>query len=134
MVGRSLATGDLDGDGAPDLVVAGVGGPAHVFRNAAPRSGHWLALRLRDPAAGGRDAIGAEVTARGSGQDWWGVLQPATSYLVSHEPVIHFGLGPLDAIIAIEVIWPDGSRESHPGGPADRLLTLSKGSGKAAAP
>ena len=62
LVGRSLALVDLDADGGMDLVVAGVGGPVRLLRNVAPGRGHWLCLRLVDPARGRRDAIGAEVT------------------------------------------------------------------------
>jgi hypothetical protein len=58
------------------------------------------------------------------------VLQPSTSYLVSNEPRLRFGLGDVSAVDAIEVRWPDGSKEEFPGGAVDRLLELSKGSGK----
>ena len=129
MVARSLAVGDLDGDGAPDLVMGSLGGPVRVYRNVASRRGHWLTLRLVDPALGGRDALGAEVVVQLGGRSRWAVLQPATSYLSSHEPVVGVGLGSATAYDAIEVRWPDGTTERFPGGPADRRVTLSHGSG-----
>jgi hypothetical protein len=129
MVGRSLALGDLDGDGAPDLIVCGVGGPARAFRNVAPNRGHGLRVRLLDPARGGRDAIGAEVTVSAGGKRAWAVLQPATSYLASHEPVLFFGLGPATTVDTIDVLWPEGRRETFPGGAVDRLLILRAGEG-----
>src|SRR5688572_23304404 len=116
MVGRSLAVGDLDGDGAPDLVACNVGGPTRVLRNVAPDRGHWLRVRAIDPARGGRDAIGAEVVVIAGGKRNWAVLQPATSYLVSHDPVLHFGLGKATTIDSLEVLWPDGKKETFPGG------------------
>lgn len=130
MVGRSLAMGDLDGDGAMDLVVRNSGGPLRIFRNVAPRRGHWISLRLVDPSAGNRDAIGAEVGLGTADHRRWAVLQPATSYLTSHEPALHFGLGEQSTVDPIDVRWPDGSRERFDGGLADRRVTLAKGSGR----
>ena len=37
-VSRGLACGDVDGDGALDLLVTTVAGPARLYRNVAPRS------------------------------------------------------------------------------------------------
>jgi enediyne biosynthesis protein E4 len=131
LVGRSIALADFDGDGATDLVVAGVGGPARILRNVAPGRGHWLRVRLIDPTKGGRDAIGSEVTIRAAtGKQWWSVLQPATGYLVSHEPVVHVGLGSVDALQSIEVLWPDGRRERFPGGKVDQTVNLRAGAGQ----
>ena len=134
LVGRSLAVGDLDNDGAPDLVLCGTGGPARVLRNVAPNRGHWLKLHLLEPAHGNRDAIGAEVTVLAGGRRWWALAQPATSYMASNDPAVHIGLGVVANFEAIEVLWPDGTRESFPGGTADRLLALRKGQGKAKTP
>ena len=62
-VGRGLAVGDVDGDGALDLLVTTAGGRARLLRNTAPHRGHWLLVRAFDPAVG-REATGAEVTVR----------------------------------------------------------------------
>ena len=59
LVGRGAATGDLDGDGAPDLVLTENGGPARLYRNRSPGD-RWLAVRSRTPAYG----LEAEVELR----------------------------------------------------------------------
>jgi hypothetical protein len=130
-IGRGLACGDLDGDGALDLVVNNLAGPARVYRNVTPRRGHWLLLRVVDPALGGRDAYGAEVTVRAGGRRWKRWVNPAYSYLCSNDPRAHFGLGSAERVDAIEVLWPDGTEEYFPGQPVDRLVLLRKGAGKA---
>src|SRR5205807_1209696 len=35
-VARGLACSDFDGDGAPDLLLSVIGGPARLYRNVAP--------------------------------------------------------------------------------------------------
>lgn len=128
-VGRGLACGDLDNDGALDLLVMNTAGPAKLFRNVAGRRGHWLTLRAVEPAHGGRDAYGAEITVEAGGRRWWRLLQPGTGYLVSHDPRVHFGLGSIAVVDRIRVLWPDGSEENFPGTAADRIVVLKKGAG-----
>ena len=130
MVARSLAVGDLDNDGAPDLLLCAVGGPARVLRNVAPDRGRWLKLRLLLPQQGGRDAIGAEAVVHAGGKKHWAVLQPATSYLASNDPTLHFGLGTAANVDSIEILWPDGVKETFNGGAANKLMVLKKGDGK----
>jgi hypothetical protein len=73
---------------------------------------------------GGRDAIGSEAIVRAGGRNFRAVLQPATSYFSSNDPVLHFGIGTASRIESVEVRWPDGSTESFPGCAADQLVVL----------
>lgn len=129
-VGRGLVCGDIDNDGAVDLLVTSTGGPAQIFHNVVPQRGHWLNLRAVDPAAGGRDAYGAEITVTAGGRQWWRLVSTAYSYLSAQDPRVHFGLGPSTRVDAIGVIWPDGVAEQFPGGAADQFIVLRKGSGR----
>jgi hypothetical protein len=133
-VSRGLASGDVDGDGAVDLLVTTIGGPALLYRNVAPREGHWLLVRAFDPARK-RDAYGAVVTVSAGGRRWVGSINPGQSYLCSNDPRAHFGLGPADRVDSIRVRWPDGdsAEEVFPGGAADRVLMLRRGEGHALA-
>jgi hypothetical protein len=127
-VGRGLATGDIDGDGAIDLVVTSIAGRARVYRNVCPERGHWLTIRSVDPRTN-RDAFGAEVSVTAGGVRRVRVVSAAESYLSSSSPVAHFGLGGSAAFDAVEVKWPDGQVERFAGGAANRLLTLRRGEG-----
>jgi hypothetical protein len=127
-VSRGLCAGDFDNDGAVDLLVTVIAGPARLYRNVARRSGHWLTVRTIDPQLR-RDAYGAEVTVcTGSVRRSCGI-NPAASYLCSHDPRAHFGLGSADQYSEILVVWPDGVEELFPGGNVDRLIVLKKGEG-----
>ncbi len=126
---RGLAVGDIFNRGALDLVVTETAGRAHLFRNAAPRKGHWLVISAVDPACGGRDAYGAVVTVTAGKRRWVRWLNPGFSYLCSNDPRLHFGLGEIKRVDTVHVLWPDGSEENFPGRDADRSVRLEKGRG-----
>jgi hypothetical protein len=129
-ISRGLACGDIDGDGAIDLLVTTVGGPARLYRNVAPKEGHWLLVRAMDPAHQ-RDAYGAVVTVEAGGRRWVGVINPGQSYLCSNDPRAHFGLGAAERVDSVRVRWPDGdgAEECFPGGAVDRPMILRRGEG-----
>jgi hypothetical protein len=128
-VSRGLACGDLNGDGALDLLVTTVAGPARLYRNVAPKRGHWLLVRALDPALR-RDAYGAEVRVCAGGRRWLRSINPGYSYLCSNDPRAHFGLGGAERVEAIEVLWPDGTAEAFPGQSVDQMVVLRKCEGK----
>jgi hypothetical protein len=128
-VARGVVRGDIDGDGGVDLLVTTIGGPARLFRNVVPNRGHYLQVRAFDPVLG-RDALGAEIRVRAGERAWVAWLQSAEGYLCAGEPRAHFGLGGVARVDAIEVLWPDGSRETFPGCDTNRRHELRKGSGR----
>lgn len=130
LVGRSLAVADWDQDGGMDLLLGSIAGPLLVLKNSAPDRGHWVQFRLIEPALGGRDALGAEVLLATSSRTNRAVLQPATSYLANHEPLLHFGLGRDTTIDRVEVLWGDGSRERFPGLQTGKRHVLKHGEGQ----
>ena len=126
-VSRGMAFGDIDRDGDVDMVVSSLDNRLRVFRNDAPPSHHhWLFVRA---VTQNRDALGAQVTLRTESRTLTGCVLPGTSYLSSSEPSVHFGLGAIDEIQAIEVRWQDGSREKFPGTAANRRVKVYQGKG-----
>jgi hypothetical protein len=138
-VARGLAVGDFDGDGALDLLVTTIGGRARILRNVADKRGHWLMVRAvcspppSFPRGGNgrwRDAIGAEVRVLAGTRRWHNLVQPSQSYLCSNDPRVHFGLGAVDRVDGIEVLWPDGSAERFPCPNVDRVVEVQRGKGQ----
>jgi hypothetical protein len=121
--------GDIDGDGALDLLVTQIAGPAKILRNVAPDRGHWLLVRAFDPALQ-RDAIGAEIRVQAGARSWLGVIQPGQSFQCSNDVRAHFGLGSVAQIEFIEVLWPDGSTERFPSTAVDRPIEVRRGAGE----
>ncbi len=131
-VGRGLAVGDVNGDGAPDLLVTTIGGRARLLLNRAPSRGHWLAVRPFEPALN-RESVGAIVTVRAGELSWLRRADSAGGFLCSGDPNALFGLGTAAEVDGLEVLWPDGTHERFRGGPADRVRELRKGQGTPAA-
>ena len=125
-VSRALAAADFDNDGDLDLLSTTCGGPASLWQNNTPRQGHWLRVRLTDPQ-GNREGFGARVTVRAGERQWIREMNPSTSYLSSHDPRLHFGLGATPQYDSIEVEWSDGTRQLTPAGETDRELIIGRG-------
>ena len=122
-----MAFGDMDKDGDIDMVVSSLDNRLRFFRNdAPPPQHHWLFVKA---ITQNRDALGAQVTLRTASRALTGYVLPGTSYLSSSEPSVHFGLGAIDAVQAIEVRWTDGSREKFPGASANQRVKVYQGKG-----
>jgi hypothetical protein len=101
------AYGDLDGDGAPDLVVNNVNQEAFVYRNNARTrtQNRFLQVRL-DGSGANRFGIGATVMLWGGGREFFQEEQPTRGFQSSVDYVLTFGVGERDTLDSIKVEWP----------------------------
>ena len=125
--GRGLAVADLDNDGRLDLYQTNADQDALLYRNVSDTGGRWLALRLVGTKSN-RDAIGARVTVRAAGQTWIREVNGGNGYASQSPTRLHFGLGTVAKIDAIEIRWPNGLVEKV-SAPLDRLTTVKEGEG-----
>ena len=125
-VGRRLLWRFLDNDGDLDMLAAPTAGQVQLWRNEAPRRGHWLLVRAIDPQLK-REAYGGVVTVTAGDRSWQRLLNPASSYQSSHDPRMHFGVGDAGNFDSIHVRWPSGETEIFPGGAVDRQMEVRRG-------
>ncbi|HEY7616311.1 MAG TPA: CRTAC1 family protein, partial [Terriglobales bacterium] len=105
-VARGAAYGDIDNDGALDVLMTTNGGAVHLYHNngAANRS---LRVKLVGSKSN-RDGIGAVVRVASGKDKQWQMLRSGSSYLSQSELILTFGLGSTGKADSIEVQWPSG--------------------------
>ena len=124
---RAVAQGDVDGDGALDLLVINRDAPAQLLMNGVPARGGWITFRVREKS--GADALGAVLTLELAGRRLRRDATAAFGYLTSHDPRVHVGLGSLARVDAVEVRWTDGTSERFGAFEAGRVHELRRGQG-----
>ncbi len=113
------AWGDYDNDGDVDLVTN-----ARLFVNQG-NDNHWLRVRLTGNGhSTNRAAIGAQarITVPGLGT-LARQVEGGTGQCNQNDLTIHFGLGSHDADVELNVVWPDGSKQTVSTA-LDRLVTI----------
>ncbi|MEX2558898.1 MAG: CRTAC1 family protein, partial [Pirellulales bacterium] len=128
LLGRGLAAGDIDNDGRIDLLVVDYEGPVVLLLNESRTENHWIKLDLRS-AGSNRFAYGARLTGRRGDEVWIGQVSPASSYLSSSDPRIHWGLGKVDRLDSITIHWLSGHEEVLHDVAADRIVQVMEGEG-----
>jgi len=112
VVGRGLATADIDGDGDLDLALTQAGGAPMLLRNDLPGHGRWLRIVLEGPP-GNPQGIGALVAvapfAVEPAPTAASIVSGARSYLSACDPAFTIGLPEGQARTIITVAWPAGS-------------------------
>jgi hypothetical protein len=117
VVGRGLATADIDGDGDLDLALTQAGGAPMLLRNDLPPHGRWLRIELKGPP-GNPQGIGALVTvAPADAPDRPTaacVVSGARSYLSACDPAFTIGIPPGQQRTIVTVRWPAGAGPTQP--------------------
>jgi hypothetical protein len=125
MVGRSLATADIDGDGDLDFLITASGGLPRLLRNDQALAHHWLRIKLVGDEAN-PEAIGGTVQLTRDSVTHSRLVNPTRGYQSQSELPVTFGLGDSPDTGVVTVTWPDGTITEHPGLTPDQLHIIRR--------
>jgi hypothetical protein len=125
---RGFVLADFDDDGWLDAAMRNLDGQNTLYLSRCG-SEHYLKVRVRDTAIANQLGVGARVKILAEdGRSWvrW-VTAGGTGYGTGGPPEVHFGLGELQQIERVEVLWPDGTESWVAfGAGVDRTITVSR--------
>jgi hypothetical protein len=126
-VARGAAFGDINNDGALDLLVSTNGGPVHLFRNTGATN-NSLRIKLVGTKSN-RDGIGTVVRVAAGGDIQSKTLSSGSSYLSSSELILTFGLGTHSQADTVDLYWPSGQTDHLAVVAANHIVTVKEGQG-----
>ena len=114
----SFSTGatyaDLDNDGDEDIIINNTNELASIYKNNIreinPNASHFLKIKLVGTPFN-LNGIGAKITLFTAKEQQTLVHIPSRGYLSSLEEPLFFGLGKIQTIDSIEVIWQDKKKQ-----------------------
>ena len=124
---NGAAYGDLDGDGALDLVVNNMNDEAFVYRNNARAKlpeNRYLQVRV---IGSGKNplGVGARVTLRSGETQFEQELLPTRGFQSSVDYTLTFGVGKVDTLESVIVDWPNGKSTILSPVATNQRLTIS---------
>jgi hypothetical protein len=126
VVGRGAAFADFDNDGDIDILICTINDTPHLLRNDGGNAQHWLkVVPLRSDTR--MVALGATVTVKARGQTMVQPILGVNGYLTSSDPRAHFGLGQANQADSVEILWPDGERQTLQNVKANQILKVQDG-------
>lgn len=116
------AWADFDQDGDLDLVSAG-----KLFVNQG-NDNAWIEVRLTSRRPGvNRGAVGAQVRIALDGKTLVRQVEAGTGSGNQNDAVLHFGLGAHKKPVALDILWPDGKRQTTKPLALKKIHTIKQG-------
>ncbi len=126
---RGGCVGDFNNDGKLDIVVLAIAGSPSFLLNRTADPNAWIGVSLRGNGSN-RDAIGSKVRIESCGRTQFESVGNGGSYLSRNDSRVHFGLGSCPAVDLVEVIWPNGIKQTIRTPLVNRYLEIQQAQGR----
>jgi hypothetical protein len=126
---RGAAFGDYNNDGNMDALVLNMNDLPSLLRNEGGNKQNWIKIKLMGTKCN-RTAIGARVRVFSGKHIQMDEVHSGTSVMSQSDLRLHFGLGKVETVDAIEVKWPTTQKiERFTQVKANQILTIREGAG-----
>ncbi|MBS0260570.1 MAG: CRTAC1 family protein [Planctomycetes bacterium] len=127
--GRGAAVGDLDNDGALDLVTVQINDPVQILANQHERARYVAVLLVA--RYGEREGIGARVWFEQGTQRETQFVTRGTGFFSQSDPRLFFSVPAEHKGVTVTVAWPGRQTESFQNLPTNGTVVLIEGKGQA---
>ena len=122
---NGAAYADFDADGDLDLIVNNINEPASLIENTINSNRNFLSVRLGENSDK-KTNKGTKVKVYSGDNVFTNEYQTTRGYQSSSSHKLHFGLGDIEKVDSINVIWPDGQYKVIPNPEINTELVLEK--------
>lgn len=120
---------DIDDDGDLDIITnENNSEPMVLISNLAEKHPELKFLKVKlIGSTANRDGLGATVTVKAGGKSYSKVYDGLSGYLGHSLYPLYFGLGEATVVDAVDILWPDGGKQTLPGPiETNRLIELKQ--------
>ncbi|UBM60897.1 VCBS repeat-containing protein [Marinilongibacter aquaticus] len=116
---------DLDNDGDLDLIESNLNSPSAIYENTAivHTQNNYIAFQWDLPDA---QLFNTKITLYANGQKQYVDYSPNHGFQSAYRGPVHFGVGPVNSVEKVEIVYPDGVQQVLKNLPVNTIRKVKK--------